>query len=532
MHRVLLAAGLALCSGLPAGAQAAPESNDVLIVADGRILMGHSLEREEGGVVVHFKNGDVHVPAALIVEVLIEGEDFEPTTEEERAEAAKGRVRFEGKWMSVSQRDSLVEKRVAEQRDLIQDQIDHSTWGKRKQQESRYFAWEHVLPAHVYERYSALMDAYFDQFAKDWKIKAPKQKLPVCFYKDQAEMVQIGGAGPGVLGYFRFVEPLDLNFFYERLDTAFTEEVMFHETNHYLQSLIEAGFQYPHFPGESLAEYYGASRFDQKKNRIESGLVLEGRLVEVQSEVLNGEMMPLERLVTTPRMYEHYTWGWTLIHFLMSQPSSAKAFKEFFVGLAEDSKVSRVSMGVGTGALRTCEATEVWRYFKACLDLDKPEKLRDFEGGWHDYVKERLDFVSPHGKSRAAEQATQEGRRLRAKRLHTEALEEGGRSDPLILHRAAQFHLQDGRPAEAIALWREALVLAPLEAEFYAWLGSALKQSKDTKEEGLRMQLLALDIDPYNEHAALDVDLTELLGGEDEGEGGGEGGKPRPPKGN
>jgi tetratricopeptide (TPR) repeat protein len=254
--------------------------------------------------------------------------------------------------------------------------------------------------------------------------------------------------------------------------------------------------------------------------------VLEGRLVEVQSDVHGGEMMPLERLITTPRMYEHYTWGWTLVHFLMSKPASAKAFKEFMSGLAKDNKVRRVSMGFG--ALRTCEPQEVWRYFKECYDLDKPEKLRDLEGAWHDYVKERLDFVSPLGKSRAAERATQEGRRLRAKRLYAEALDEGGGSDPLILHRAAQFHLADGRPVEAIGLWRKALELAPLEAEFYAWMGSALKRSKDTKEEGLRLQLLALEIDPYNERAALDVDLTELLGGEDEGDGG----RRKPPKGN
>jgi hypothetical protein len=147
----LLTAGFALCAGASGAAQAtAPaSSDDLLIVNDGRILQGHRLERVEDGVVVHFENGDVHVPSAVIVDALIVGEAFEPASEEERSEVAKGRVRFEGRWMSVPQRDGLVAKRIAEQRALVQDQVDHSTWGKRRKEESRYFAWEHVLPVHV-----------------------------------------------------------------------------------------------------------------------------------------------------------------------------------------------------------------------------------------------------------------------------------------------------------------------------------------------------------------------------------------------
>ena len=108
------------------------------------------------------------------------------------------------------------------------------------------------------------MEAYFKAFAKDWKVRQPKDlgRLKVCFYIDRDDFMQIGGVSGGVLAYFRFVKPLELNFFYDRLDPALTEQVMYHEANHYLQYLLNPEFNMPHFPGEALAEYYGASVYD------------------------------------------------------------------------------------------------------------------------------------------------------------------------------------------------------------------------------------------------------------------------------
>ena len=88
----------------------------------------------------------------------------------------------------------------------------------------------------------------------------------------------------------------------------------------------------PHFPGESLAEYYGASHWDPVKKKLTTGLILEGRLVEVQDDVSRGEMMDLKRLISTGRMYEHYTWGWALAHFLMNDKRYAPKFQKFIVG--------------------------------------------------------------------------------------------------------------------------------------------------------------------------------------------------------
>jgi hypothetical protein len=71
---------------------------------------------------------------------------------------------------------------------------------------------------------------------------------------------------------------------------------MFHESNHYLQSLVDPAFWIPHFPGESLAEYYGASSWDPVKKKLTVGLIQEERLCEIQSDIDAGEGMDLVRL--------------------------------------------------------------------------------------------------------------------------------------------------------------------------------------------------------------------------------------------
>src|SRR5690606_28461218 len=119
------------------------------------------------------------------------------------------------------------------------------------------------------------------------------------FYTDYQQFLQVSGASFGVLGYFRFVTPMDLNFFYDRTDVRFIEEVMYHETNHYLQKLLAIDFKMPHFPGESLAEFYGASDYDLETRKFSTGLVLEGRLNEVKQDLIEGEVWGLQKLVST-----------------------------------------------------------------------------------------------------------------------------------------------------------------------------------------------------------------------------------------
>src|SRR5262249_28742414 len=192
-----------------------------------------------------------------------------------------------------------------------------------------------------------LMESYFTEFQKKWKTQQPKDgRLLVCFYGDEDSFHQVGGAPRGVLGYFKYVRPLELDIYYDRTDPAQSEEVMFHEANHYLQKLLNVDFSMPHFPGESLAEYYGASKWDDKTKKLTVGLVQEGRLAEVQTDVAAGNMLSLEKMLSTDQMYEHYTWGWSFVYFLMNKDKYSPKFLKFVATLANGKDVKREDVGV------------------------------------------------------------------------------------------------------------------------------------------------------------------------------------------
>ncbi len=471
----------------------APARADILLLKDGRVVQDRELERVDQGIEIAFENGVVLVPLDLVEEALIEGEVSPPATPEEQAQAAKGNVRFEGRWVTVRRRDELIGKRLEAKRNEVAEMVAHREWRNRQKETTKHFAFEYTIPQSVFVEYRDLMEAYFSSFLKEWRIDPPRDLKPlsVCLHIDHDAMVQIGGAPPYVAGYFKFVEPFDCNFFYDRRNPKFTEEVMFHETNHYLQKLLDMRFKVPHFPGESLAEYYGASRYDPKTKKITSGLVLEGRLVEIHNDIQAGDWMGLARLVSTDGMYEHYTWGWSLVHFLMNDPRYAKKFQEFFRALPSGKDVRREEYAFN---LRTCTSEEVWNAFRRYLGLKDEEGVVGMQGEWHAYIKETLTVVTPQGLEDAGRRAVQNGMPIKAKRLFQEAIEKGS-TNPLTYHRLAQLLEEEEKEEKSLELWREAIELDPLDAQFYESLGRALAK-RGEKEEGNRLRKLAREIEP------------------------------------
>jgi hypothetical protein len=500
MRRLLTAAAAAL---LALSAHA-----DVLCMKDGRVVDGKKLTRVENGVKIAFENGEVLVSSELIQDVLIEGEALAPPANpEEEAQRAKGMIRFEGKWMTPKSREELLKKRLDERKQAFAELQAHSEWRNRLKEKTRNFAFEYTLPPHVFEGYRDLMEAYFTQFVKDWKIKLPKdlEPLPVCLYRDHDSFLQTAGAGSNTLGYYKFTKPREANFFYERVDPALTEWVMFHESNHYLQNLLDLDFSMPHFPGESVAEYYGGSTWDPVKKKLTTGRILERRLVEIQTDMAEGAMMPLERLVTTDGMYEHYTWGWSLVHFAMNDKRYQPKFQKFVTTLVSGKDVRRESMGVDN--LRTVSSHEVWTVFRRCMDLDDAKALAAFEDEWHAYVKDKLQLVTTRGKEEAAYQAAREGRPLRATRFFKAALEDGTRN-PLTYHRYADMLAEQGDLKQALEMWKRAQELGPLEGDFYWRMGRAVRVKGD-KKEGSRLMKLAKEIEPEGQY--FDIELEEEL---------------------
>ena len=396
---------------------------------------------------------------------------------------------FEGSWVSKKRRDREIQRRIAERKAEITDNLAHCEWRNRRKEETKNFHFEYTVPQHVFEGYRDRMEAYYTVFKKDWKIRKPRNgKLNVCFYANKKEFHRTSGAGYGVGAYFKFVEPYDLNAYYNRLDEVWSEQVLFHEANHYLQKLIDEDFSYPHWPGEALAEYYGASHWDAKKKKLTVGLMQEGRLAEIQDDIARGKWWTLDKLLGDDH-YEHYTWGWSLVHFLMNDERHRENFKRFFVGLAKGRDVKRSPYAYG---LKTVRPADIIAAFKKYLRLDDDE-YRALERDWHRAIEdEMLVGLSTRGLEKAAARALSTGRKLRAKRLYASAVDDGS-TNPQVYHEYAQL-LEDDEPAQAMEMARRAVELDPLTGDFWLTLAELVEEEDVT--EAKRLRKLAREIDP------------------------------------
>jgi len=476
---------------------------DALITKDGRFLEGPKIRRDGAVYRLQYRSGEVVVPAALVRDVLIEGvEAYEPKDDAEKEKLAKGLVPYDGKWVAKADRDAAVAKRVVEQRKRIQDVRAHREWRTRWTAKGRNFNFEYTIPPEACDSFRELMETYFNVFTKKWGITRPPKlgPLKVCFYHDYDTMVQVGGAGRGVLGYYQFrpIESLQLNFYYDRISPEDTVEVMFHETNHYLTHLIDLDFSYPHCINEAMAEYYGASHWDPVKKEISVGHALDGRLTEVLTDIQGGTWKKVEDYLTNKLGYDDYTWGWTFIHFMMETPKYSQKFQRFFIALAKAKDIERVDYG---GGMRTVAGDELLRAFKKYMEV---KDLAALEKEWHEHIKNGLKLESVRGYERAAFAADRSGTRpLRAARFFGLAAEKGSKN-PALFKRYGDFLLGTGKPEEALVQYRRAIELDPLDAGLYATLAQALsiQGTEEAKAEGKLLADLAREINPDDAEVA------------------------------
>ncbi len=487
---------------------AAP-GEDVLCLKDGRVVDGVAMERREDGILLRYQNGDVLVSHDLVQDAVLAADlEAPPADDEEALQRKNGMVRFEGKWMPEKKRAELLRKRVEDRQKAIQEARAHSQWGQRYIEETRNFRYEFTIPPYVFAEYRDALEAFFAKFSKTWKLETPrdKVKLPVNIYADRKTFNQVGGVSGGVLAYYRFIKPWDLNGYHDRLDPEYSKQVFYHEFTHHLQQLVDLDFSYPHFPNESVAEYYGASRWDPETKQFTTGMLQEGRLWEIQADIAAGEPMTIERLITTERAYEHYTWGWSLVHFLMNHAKYKPRFERFFLALSKGKGVRREEVGMDN--LRTCTAAEVWRVFQQELGLKSADDVRKLETEWREAVDALIAAnTSVSGKEKAAFKAKETGRKLRAKRFFQEAIDAGSRN-PRVFHEYADLLLEDGKRDQGLATLQRAIALDPLNGWLYGVMGRALKAAGQ-EAEGRRWIRLGKEVgydDPWIE---LQIDLED-----------------------
>ena len=492
-------------------ATAAPvrAAEDMLVLKDGRVFGGVKMAREGEFVVLKYLNGDVRVPDSLIEVMLIEGVGLpEPVTEEEKAQRAKGLVQHRGKWIPIAERERSLRKEVDARRKAVEEHRKHAEWRNRYQFKTKNFEFESTQPPWQNEEYAEALEAYFAEFAKVWKVRVPQKwgKLKVCFYGSRKEFHQIGGAGGGVLAYYRFVAPRELNFYYDRADPAMSVDCLFHEANHYLTDLMDESFQYPHWVNEAMAEYYGTVEWDPVKKAVKVGGLQHARLAELHNDLELNKLMTLREIVASDNQdYRHYYWGWSLVHFLMETPKYRDRFIKFFTDLARSSDVARKPMGwPGMTVLRDGE--EGLRIFLSRMNL-REQDLATLEKEWMEYIRKFTATVSLRGNEEAGLRAHRDGRRLRAMRLLKAAIDGGSKRAQVHLAYATCLMHQaiggdgNGRD-EALKVAESAIALDPLDAE--CWARRALiTYLSGNAPEGERLLALAREIDP-------DADFLDL----------------------
>jgi tetratricopeptide (TPR) repeat protein len=478
-------------------------AGDILQLKDGRFVEGVPLEIEGDHIIVKYESHPIRLPLERVEDYFIEGAPPPPAkTDEERGKRASGLVRFDKRWVTVKQRNTLIKKQVDARRREMEDVRAHQEWRHRYKFATKNFTFESTLPPSLNERYSKLLEAYFAEFKKLWKTKVPKDwgKLKVCFYHDRDSFKRTAGASGGTLAYYRFVAPRELNFFYDSASPDDTVWSMLHEANHYLTDLLHEDFQYPHWINEAMAEYWSSARWDPETKKWAIGAVQEGRLVEVKGEIEKGTWYGLEHLLSNETAnYKHYYWGWSFVHFMLESKKYQKRFKDFFVALSRAKNVDRKR---GSQGFKRVSGEECLNVFLKRMKM-KRDDLPALEEEWREYVNGQK-ASGARGLGDAGLSAYRSGRRLRAKRLLGEAIEAG--SDSVVVHlRYAQLLRIDaaGLP-ESEKLLRRAVEIDPLAARAWAELGYTVYM-QERVDEGKKYVALAREIDPDDPYLLIEI---------------------------
>lgn len=520
VRSAVLGLAAAAVFALPGAARA-----DLLQLRDGRFVDGVKMRVDDQSVVLQYANGEVKVPFRMVEDFVIEGlPPWEPKSDEEKEKRAQGLVPWKGKWVKPEVRDKGLKDELAKRKAAIEEERAHCEWRNRYKWESKNFLWESTLPPAIGKMYEELLETYFEDAKKNWSLKVPKEwgRLKVCLYGSRKEFQQTAGAGGGTLAYYRFVEPRELNCFYDRGNPQLALHCALHEATHYVVDLIDPSSQYPHWVNEAMAEYYGASEVDPKTNTVKPGQVMAMRLTEVRSDLVSGKQFTLAELIGGGDDYEAYTWGWTFVHFMLSTPQYAKKFRQYFLDLAKAKDVQRTRDGFN---FQRVSADESLRVFMKRFGLDSLDGLQK---EWYAYI-EKLDAPGVQGAELAGIDAFQ--RRafdLRAPRLLKQAID-GGSTNPQVhicyarclMYKAAKQRdpeKADGFRKEAVEVIAKAIEICdPLAAELRAERGYQL-YALGEKDAGKKLVDLAREMDPSGIY--LDIEISEALS-EASGSGGG-----------
>jgi tetratricopeptide (TPR) repeat protein len=499
-----------LISIFAATAFAATAFADNLLMKDGRYFEVPKLVAGQENFEVIYPHGVVRVPNHMVKESFIAASagEYKPKDDEEAKKLAQGLVPHDGKWITKQARDAAIAKRTADAKAKFEEAKKHSEWKDRYKKSTAHFDFEYTVTPELGQKYMDMFEVYYATFAKTWNVKQPAgKKLKVCFYNNFQDYTRIGNA-PGSLGYFRFVEPIELNFFYERRDERLTLDVLFHELNHYLFHLYTTGDNMlPAWIEEGMAEYYGASEWDPATKTMKLGVKQEGRLVALSDAIDGGELQDLPAMMSLPAIDAlQYAWSWSLCHMLIENPKTKDKFIKFVQRMAQDEKLKHEVSPRNSAFTWVPPATQI-DLFQKTLGI---KDLAAFQKEWYDYIK-AMKVESARGYHSAAMKYIQWDRPVRA-RIFLEKAVSAYADNPLTYLELGKLYHDEKKFDKAVAMFEKSIQLDPFNPAAYLRLGKARVElgGDEFKKQGQNEQLLAIDIDPYDPSLLFQLD-SEVL---------------------
>ncbi len=444
---------------------ASPVQADVLLLKDGRIVKGKPMVLCRGGVKIRYPSGEVFVPKRMIQHVARSGPDGVLEAEDKR---------------------------------LVRESEYRRTWRYRNKAESDHFAFEYTVPDRIARDTMDLFEAFRAHFDREWGLEVVEnpKKLKVCFYHDAAYFRQVSGGEEGATCYFRFVEPIELNFYSNRNDRQETVEAALWAETHYMLHLLQPGFRWPEWLGQGLADFYSCMRWNSETRTFETGRLHPIRMAKLQDELAEDKRIGLDvmirkRLKPKTRSPHPSPWPWSFCHFMLQSPKYATKFKSFILALARDPMIQREP---DKFAGLQVEPEVVVKILREHLGLEDLEAL---EKEWHEHAR-TLEGRSPRFHVHAAWLAMRKGAPLTTLKHLENAVRAGGKSQRLFYLYGKTLYTKD-KNEKAVEMLKKAIEIDPLDAWSYMYAGRAYHDMGGHRETSERYQRLALEIDPEDE---------------------------------
>ena len=392
--RSALGAALALAA-LSFGALA-----DRLVTTDGRVVELKKARVEGGGYRLTFQHGEIVLPDKTAVKAVeVEGDmsDYVPKDENEKANLAKGFVKYGGAWMTKQAYENRLAEEHAKTAKRTAEMAAHADFDAGWTKETAHFALKSNTSPELLDYYANLLERYYslmeDRFGINPSPSLRRTKMQVNIYKNRKEFTKLSGMPPGVAGFF---SPSDqtLNFYHDYAENDISNWVSLHECTHLLTFLIDPQYVSQIWVNEGVADYFGSAEIsnDAKKGKITitPGRLQTDRVLTVQQAIVEKKDIKLEDLFKITRDNFHafeYAHAWSFVYFLNQTPKYKKGFDKFFKDLYSLAKgiefevIDYASFSGGRG--KQVKPEEIRRVLLQSLGVKDTVSL---EKEWKDFI--------------------------------------------------------------------------------------------------------------------------------------------------